>query len=153
MHFEPEYDAYDLDSDGPGDIYVNRLNLVFVKQQIWLVDETSHTDIVEEVRRSSATDGDIVIWPLERSQAGPFARYMDWDAVCAAFPDEHPIHMMPIPAMPNTEIDRSDPRLSQFDLDAIRAAHTAAGDQAAARPNLFHTPSFEIAVEDMPPLD
>lgn len=153
MDIEREYDAYDLESTGPAAIYVNRLNLVLVGQQIWLVDETSHTEIVQEVQRSLAASGDIVIWPLDRAQAAPFARYMDWDAVCAAFPDEHPIYVMPIPAMATTEVDRSDPRLGQFDLDAIRAAYAARGDQLAARPNRYHTPSFDIAVENMPPLD
>ena len=153
MDLEREYDAYDLDSTGPAAIYVNRLNLVLVGQQIWLVDETSHTEIVQEVRRSLAASGDIVIWPLDRAQAAPFARYMDWDAVCAAFPDEHPIYVMPIPAMATTEIDRSDRRLRQFDLDAIRAAYAARADQLAARPTRWHTPSFDTAVEDMPPLD
>jgi hypothetical protein len=150
----PGYDAYDPglpDGVAPSTVYVNGLSLVLAGERVFLVDETNHSDIREEIARLAPGATDLVIRGLSRQEAAIFARYMDWNAVCSAFPDDHPISWMRIPAMPTTELDRDDPGLLHFDLAAVRTAYLAQSDQDSARPSRYNSREPEIPDADLPP--
>ena len=75
----------------------------------------------------------MIIWALSRAEAVDFASYMDWEDVCEAMPEGHPIIAVPVPYMRAFELPSVDPRLAAFDFNAIRVADLARRDQGIAR--------------------
>ena len=115
--FLPTHDAHDPSGDPPDHVYISRLNLVLVGDRVFLADDTSHPDIRDEIRRIDPEIDDMIIWALSRAEAVDFASYMDWEDVCEAMPEGHPIIAVPVPYMRAFELPSVDPRLAAFDFN------------------------------------